>query len=713
MKKYLYFLPLIAIAIMATSCTSWDSVYNENASKQASEANFVKAFGEIASDQTWNTVSQRTATISVNLGTSESYTVGIYNDDPLFNASDCGLLAQGTVSDGGSVNLTFDSPTTQTKYYVGLFDSKGRSIEQLDSLTNNVLNVTFGGNITSSAKAKTRASADDSSTSTAYSTYLKASSDFSIPEFSNAYYDISKMSSGSSIKLDETVYLQENNYTESFKYGDGKHYYIPSGKTIKADLYYSKQKDKDCVIYVEGTWEVPSTVSFTNEQQIVVANGGKIIFDNDANFNSGARFINQGTIETSNKTICIENWSGTNADCYNSGVMTLNDGGLSIAGNNSQVYNSGTMTMNYLDARGSCLFTNYGTFTAKSTTKGNLSLSGQGTAASNFRLINGCHTSIDAMGVYQLIVVDNSRVDCSTGIYTGGGQNTNYVCLGNKSEVSAGDWTDNGGHIYGSTSSNEYSIFKFTGNVSESSAGAFITKGYVYFDGTFSTDYHVNAIRTGDGDVWNKGICKFYIKYTSTEKSSKLTIPAGECTGTGYNPGGDGGDIPVTAPTYTIAYEDLGATDDFDFNDIVLYIYPYTTTNKLKVDLVAAGGILPVTVYYNNTTLFTKSDGKMTNTTTRGSVISTATVDLPSGFTMADSKYTSLFKIEVKGSSSSYTINPNTTAGSAPQALVIAGAWAWPLERVQINTAYTRFSDWVANSSVDWISSKVDAKCIK
>jgi hypothetical protein len=165
-------------------------------------------------------------------------------------------------------------------------------------------------------------------------------------------------------------------------------------------------------------------------------------------------------------------------------------------------------------------------------------------------------------------------------------------------------------------------------------------------------------------------------------------------------------------PAYTIAYEDLGTTDDFDFNDIVLYIYPDATTNKLRVDLVAAGGTLPVTVKYDGTELFSKSGG-MKNTTTRGKVLDSKTVDLPSGFSMTNSNYTSLFQIEVKGTNSSYVVHPNIAAGAAPQALVIAGAWDWPLERVQINTAYPNFNSWVSDPNADWISYKVASKCIK
>src|SRR5574344_1519355 len=713
MKKYFSLLSVLAIGILATGCSMGDA-YNENANKEASEAAFIKEFGDIASNQTWNTVTQRTATVNVSLGTGESYTVGIYENDPLFNVSNCGLLAQGTVSDGSSVSLKFDSPAEQTKYYIGLFDSKGRSIAKLDSLNNNVLNTTFGGT-GSASKAMTRVSADNNNTSTAYNTYVRTASDFSIPEFTSSYYDISKMSSSSSstITVDETEYLAANNYSESFKYGDGKHYYIPTGATIKANVGYSKGKDSNCVIYVQGTWEVPSDIAFDNGEQIVVAKGGKIIFDGNATFNSGARFINKGTIITKSGEIKIETYSSTTAEVYNSGTMTLNNGGLSIAGNSENVYSSGTMTMNYLDARGNCTVTNSGTLTAKTTTKGDLTLAGQTTAASNFKLVNGCHTSIDAMGVVKLIVVDNTRVDCATGIYTGGGQGDNYVCLGNHAEVNVGDWMDNGGHIYGSTTSGEESIFKFSGTVSEASYGAFKTKGYVYFDGTFDLSVDAQqAIKTGSYP-YNIGVCNEHMQYFTSEATSKITIPSGDCTGTGYNPNGGGGTIPTTPAVYTIAFEDLGSVGDYDFNDIVLYVYPNTTNNTMDVYMVAAGGTLPVSVQFNGSEIFSKSSTEMINTSSYSAskVVSKTGIALPTGFTFTENEYKNEFKIIVNGTKS---VEGGTTTGEAPQSLVIPGKWAWPKETVNIGTAYPNFKNWVNDHTVstNWYSNPSSDKII-
>src|SRR5574344_636895 len=191
MKKYFSLLSVLAIGILATGCSMGDA-YNENANKEASEAAFIKEFGDIASNQTWNTVTQRTATVNVSLGTGESYTVGIYENDPLFNVSNCGLLAQGTVSDGSSVSLKFDSPAEQNHYYVGLFDSKGRSRVQLDSLLSDKLTANFGGS-TSSAKSMTRVATRSISSSTYAQTWSDRSGglDPATMRTSSEYKDLS------------------------------------------------------------------------------------------------------------------------------------------------------------------------------------------------------------------------------------------------------------------------------------------------------------------------------------------------------------------------------------------------------------------------------------------------------------------------------------------------------------------------------------------
>ena len=191
--------------------------------------------------------------------------------------------------------------------------------------------------------------------------------------------------------------------------------------------------------------------------------------------------------------------------------------------------------------------------------------------------------------------------------------------------------------------------------------------------------------------------------------------------------------------TYTIAFEDMGTTDDYDFNDIVLnasYVQQITTSNvadtkvsinNMKVSLVAAGGTLPTYVYYNDggksIDLFGKeiheafgvSTSTMVNTggTVKTTVPST-TISPTSllNFDISTQNAASGFYIVVKNYNSNQTVSlpDGTEKGIAPQGLVIPGDWNWPMERVSINTVYKEFGIWGGNISLDngWYQSCSD-----
>ena len=170
-------------------------------------------------------------------------------------------------------------------------------------------------------------------------------------------------------------------------------------------------------------------------------------------------------------------------------------------------------------------------------------------------------------------------------------------------------------------------------------------------------------------------------------------------------------DAQAEQESFCIAYEDLGSTDDFDFNDVVLYIYPYShnnTIDSVRVDMVAAGGTLPVEVFYDGQSLFKKEGWNMVNTTEMGEPYATYTITTGlENFDLKNSETSSKFYICVSGDTQTFNISPNREAGEAPQAIIIAGNWAWPQERVDIATAYPDFDKWVSGEITDWTNSKV------
>lgn len=168
--------------------------------------------------------------------------------------------------------------------------------------------------------------------------------------------------------------------------------------------------------------------------------------------------------------------------------------------------------------------------------------------------------------------------------------------------------------------------------------------------------------------------------------------------------------------TWTVAYEDLGNTDDFDFNDVVLRIDHIVSgqedpetgdivgINKsiANIYLCAAGGILETYVYYDD-----KQIGKEVHeafgvsTTTMVNTYTSATqedypkflgpIDL-TGENIKINDIVKKLKIKVRGKGSEEYKIEFPEVGDVPQAICVHTPWAWPVERTAINVAYEGFN---------------------
>jgi hypothetical protein len=224
------------------------------------------------------------------------------------------------------------------------------------------------------------------------------------------------------------------------------------------------------------------------------------------------------------------------------------------------------------------------------------------------------------------------------------------------------------------------------------------TNAYVRLGGTTTVAGHLRSLEmTGnityaineivDLGAGNSGVQPTYVLDNegvvgAPFATSKLEPKDGDC---GFTWGSGGGIVVPEKPVmYSIAFEDLGAIGDFDFNDVVLYVAHYVKDNKAKVYFMAAGGELDVDVKYDGTLLFSKTDGKITNTGKNGGPIIDSTEVSMTG--VADLlKYSIYVK---KTDTVSFTIGSASEKGKAPQALIIPGEWAWPIEQVNICDAY-------------------------
>lgn len=162
--------------------------------------------------------------------------------------------------------------------------------------------------------------------------------------------------------------------------------------------------------------------------------------------------------------------------------------------------------------------------------------------------------------------------------------------------------------------------------------------------------------------------------------------------------------------TQRIMCEDLGDTDDFDFNDVVFDVsYQVSKSSEsgtfAKLMLVAAGGTMPIELSCNGQRICEVHEAFGVPTTT---MVNTHTdvvrpmvqyvlklSDKTLGYTFNPDDITVTVLNTEKGIS--YTLSANS--GSAPYKICVPTTVAFTAERENIELKYPKFRDWVNDSS--------------
>lgn len=173
--------------------------------------------------------------------------------------------------------------------------------------------------------------------------------------------------------------------------------------------------------------------------------------------------------------------------------------------------------------------------------------------------------------------------------------------------------------------------------------------------------------------------------------------------------------------SWILACEDLGSTDDYDFNDIVLEIMKNTANNSVEVRCLAAGGTIPAYITYNDVeigeahALLGGQTNQMINTNSFGAASEWQTLTGVSVDMSIDEiiKNISIRVTQNEGDVYATEIKA-PEIGEAPQMIIVPGDWEWPAERKGIETAYPEFTNWSSNASLtDWNRVKVSDKVVK
>lgn len=671
----------------------------------------------IPDGQTWNMASQVTADISVNLGLDQEYTVGIYDKNPLYDSS-AKFFVMETVKEGEALSTSFSLPTSLDQVYVATYDSKNRSVVNTVDVENGQIVANIGGSMMRSG----RRAVEDASV---YPDYVKTLDNYLNPAsvvvnntaFTVHEISLEEMANYTAI-TDATITddtnqsnhtLSDLHYTSNGNHypgnSDGKHFRVAADTEITEVFHLNASYGhiNEAVIYIEGILHLNGNT--LNGPTLVVASGGKIILDGNTDMSNAGRIVVMagGSIEAAdgiNPAFNVNN----GAACYNAGTIDF-DGQLNV--NGSDTYNKGTITVDVLRNTSGGKFTNFGHITARTNM--------QAADSYNSTIINGCymHFTEDA-GIGTLTLLDNSRLEVDGRAEFNQATQTLY----NLSEIKAGAIYINSTKFAGPTASGSFAIVK-TETVWANQGADLSASGNIYFDWNPESEgglVNHQGVADFNSTVDNGYTTLSYIKglnlnYT-TENSSTLIIPKGDCTGMGYNPGGGGGKIYGDPAVYTYAFEDQTLNTDYDMNDVVLkvsYVVKEKGTGEnagkviydktqLKVQLVAAGATYEIKAKIGNAYLFDgkeihlamgQNKGMMINTGgTGGNSVSgvapaECTVAAPAGW---NGKFEELpVSIEVSTTNKTYAFPNNDIY---PHVVMIPVDWALPTERTNIKDAY-------------------------
>lgn len=198
--------------------------------------------------------------------------------------------------------------------------------------------------------------------------------------------------------------------------------------------------------------------------------------------------------------------------------------------------------------------------------------------------------------------------------------------------------------------------------------------------------------------------------------------------------------------SWILACEDLGSTDDYDFNDIVLEVRTKIEIEEtfkgqaktgetfkkatLQVRCLAAGGKYQANIAYDNGRVNIGESHALLGRPGSSDMLNTKTLDCPfsewitleettNETTWGDIQNDNSWSIDkiAKKIQIVVTADDKTgtaalisapTTGEAPQMIIVPGDWQWPTERAHIEEAYPDFKNWNSNASfTDWYNTKV------
>ena len=714
---------VMALGLTIASCSK--DVFDPNAlqaqNEEAFNNNFQKSVlnnQEIDPDQTWSTAEQAKVSVSVNLDYGEEYTVYITAGN--VDLSNSAYLGVATIKSGNIAEISFAKPSDVVYLQAICYDKDSHATVKPFYMEGTTASVSFGDVTTKSNRA------------------VSTGNRWSI--------DVQSMPDLSAYTTGTTAINDENNTTNPAN--TVTKYEIPAGTTWSKNIPLL-QSGSGISLYVKGTLNVTggqgtewdgnigkmvSRQMVNGGCTIVVAPGGVV------NINDGCALITNAN-----------NNEGTTGMIFVEAGGTIQGAGNLLFANGTQVssYNAGTIKVANINVNGGTLY-NAGTLGDPNGTKPAIVGPSTGSKLINYgkaylssmtgagmAVENACNLIVTGvMDINNPSKMDNSSyTECGT--LNGGNGASQPLYMGENAylKVTTKVGTLNNFSIWGPTTSNNTWAFLDVPNAADyinwndgdpktcalDHLFIIVPQNYTTIDvnGNWKYNPRMDA-RTALIYAWLNGAKYLGSGYESRQNcswgySAPYSVTKDESDNCGIS------FVKTSTPTPSAnyvyyAFEDLGTTDDFDFNDVVLRVSARNAEGKCSVDLMAAGGTMSTIVTYNGRQIGTEvhsafetdSEKIMVNTDASDGVskdfvnLSTIQVD-------ADADLTNL-PLGITCQSGSSVINVTRTAVSqtpdrAPLVIVVsgnsAGKWFWPKERVNISTAYTQFGAWGADVSTN------------
>ena len=527
---------------------------------------------------------------------------------------------------------------------------------------------------------------------------------------------ITKYESGNNFYIDNTINgngqtIQPNgNNIKLYVTGDNvipSGFYIPAGTTL---------------YLLPGTkLTLPDSYSFGQWQcKVYIAEGAELICAGKLQLAANCALYNRGTITT-------DQFEVTNSALfYNEGTIDMSEktpGEISVENNNSVIVNDGTIKAKKLHTAGTGHVQNNADVTISGDTNVD---SNNNTWVNNGQYTTNNFTFMATSGD----VINNCKLTVNNRFYIGLGQNptgefkldgsiitkdfelhgpanirmtSNSVIKVSNTATMAITIPNYG--IYG-PASGDYAVFEAKNIVWESKNNFCVNyfgNLYVVADSHFEHSYldGTSAAAQANGGIGEKptyyfdpATVKMYVN--GTDKPD-YTIAESEC-----NPGFEGNKKKIEYAVRIIC-EDLGASDDFDFNDVVFDAL--MKDGKTYIKVLAAGGTLPLTVAGKEVhQIFGVSTSTMVNTQPNAHYANkTETQEF-----VVDQVWSSYKDIPVKVSTDANAMTEESMVtlkaekGAAPQKIAVDTNFEWCDERQQIETKYTNFGEYVQKSGTRW-----------